>query len=93
MSFMGNMAALGHTIAPDEILKNSFANYAFENFEIASYKSLITVAETAGFANHASLLRQNLAEEQAMAKWLDENIQAVTTQYIEREARGQTSKV
>src|SRR3954468_11790660 len=35
--FMGNMAALGHTPAADEILKNSFANLAFENYEIAAY--------------------------------------------------------
>jgi len=26
--------------AQDEILKNSFANFAFENYEIAAYKSL-----------------------------------------------------
>ena len=31
---------MGHTLAGDEILKNSFANFAFENFEIAAYKSL-----------------------------------------------------
>ncbi|HVI27100.1 DUF892 family protein [Hansschlegelia sp.] len=29
----GNLAALGHAIASDEILKNTFANFAFENFE------------------------------------------------------------
>ncbi len=45
LSFTGSMAALGHTVAGDEILKNSMANFAFENFEIAAYKSLITIAE------------------------------------------------
>src|ERR1700712_3590094 len=40
LSVTGGVAALGHTAAPDEILKNSFANFAFENFEIAPYKSL-----------------------------------------------------
>src|SRR3954454_4779445 len=34
MSFIGNMAALAHVPAPDEVLKNTFANYAFEHFEI-----------------------------------------------------------
>ena len=29
------MAAIGHTVAPDEIIKNSIANFAFENYEIA----------------------------------------------------------
>lgn len=36
LGFVGNMMALGHTPAQDEILKNSFANQAFENFEIAA---------------------------------------------------------
>jgi ferritin-like metal-binding protein YciE len=39
-SFMGNMAAMAHATADDEILKNTFANNAFENYEIAAYKSL-----------------------------------------------------
>src|SRR5215210_9075894 len=34
-SIMGNLAAIGHSVMPDEILKNTFANHAFENFEIA----------------------------------------------------------
>ncbi len=36
LSLTGSMAALGHTVAGDEILKNSFANFAFENFEISA---------------------------------------------------------
>ncbi len=48
LSFTGAMAAIGHTMAGDEILKNSFANFAFENFEMAAYKSLLTVAEAGG---------------------------------------------
>ena len=58
-SIMGNLAAIGHTIMPDEILKNHFANHAFENFEIASYTSLITMAEATGNAGHVSALRQS----------------------------------
>ena len=45
LSISGSMAALGHTVAGNEILKNSFANFACENFEVAAYKSSITVAE------------------------------------------------
>ena len=47
-SIMGNLAAIGHSIMPEEILKNHFANHAFENFEIASYDSLIAMAEATG---------------------------------------------
>jgi len=51
LSLSGNMAAIAHTFAPDEILKNSFANFAFENFEVATYKALILIAEEGGFAS------------------------------------------
>jgi ferritin-like metal-binding protein YciE len=32
-SVLGNIAALAHTVMPDEILKDTFANNAFEHFE------------------------------------------------------------
>lgn len=38
-SAFGSMAAMGHSAAGDEIIKNSLANFAFENYEIAVYKS------------------------------------------------------
>jgi ferritin-like metal-binding protein YciE len=92
LSLGGAMAALGHTVAPDEIVKNSFANYAFENYEIAAYKSLIALAEQAGNAAAVDLLSANLAEEQAMAQWLDGNIAAVTLQYASLRESGETAK-
>ena len=44
---LGNVAAALHAPASDEILKNTFANFAFEHEEIAAYTSLIALAETA----------------------------------------------
>ena len=81
LSVSGTMAALAHTPAGDEIVKNSFANYAFEHFEIASYKSLLTLAEDGGFAQATPLLRTSLDEEVAMAQWLDEAIPTITRRY------------
>lgn len=81
LSMSGGMAALGHSVAGDEILKNTFANYAFEHFEIASYKSIITLAEDGGFAGAASSLQQSLREEQSMAQWLDDALPQITRQY------------
>ena len=81
LGFMGNMAALAHAPAQDEILKNSFANHAFENFEIAAYRSLIALAEAGGFTNATSALNQSLSEEQRMAKWIYDNIPAITLHY------------
>ncbi len=93
LSFTGGMAAMGHTVAGDEILKNSFANYAFEHFEIAAYKSLITVAEAGGFSFATSALQTNLQEEQNMAKWIDDNLATVTTTYLSLREAGETAKV
>ena len=81
MSFMGNMAALAHTPAPDEVIKNTLANFAFEHFEIAAYKSLIALAESLGDANGVRLLKESLQEEEAMAGWIDENIAPTTLKF------------
>jgi ferritin-like metal-binding protein YciE len=93
LSFTGSMAAMGHTMAGDEILKNSYANFAFENFEIAAYKSLLILAELGGHGPVTAALLANLKEEQAMAVWLDENLPAVTTRFASLKENGQTAKV
>ena len=92
LSLGGSIAAIGHTVAPDEIVKNSFANFAFENYEIAAYKSLLALANQSGNAAAADLLAQNLHEEVAMAEWLDQNIEAVTLQYAALRESGATAK-
>lgn len=92
LSFTGSMAAIGHTVAPDEILKNSFANFAFENFEIAAYKSLIALAQASGHEEAIAPLQLNLEEELDMAEWLDGNIEAVTLQFAALKEAGATAK-
>jgi len=92
LSIAGTFAAVGHTVAPDEILKNSMANFAFENFEIAAYKSLIALAEVSDNLTAIPLLEENLDEEIAMAEWLDANIEAVTLKFAELKEAGQTAK-
>ncbi|MDB5593142.1 MAG: uncharacterized protein JWM36_103 [Hyphomicrobiales bacterium] len=89
MGFMANMQTLGHAIADDEILKNTFANLAFENFEIASYKSLISMAETFGQTQAIGLLQQSLQEEERMARWISDNVAEVTKQYCALRVSGE----
>jgi ferritin-like metal-binding protein YciE len=84
-SVMANIMALGHSMAGDEILKNTFANNAFEHFEIAAYKSLLTLCGPAGADSSRAMLEQSLKEEEAMAAWVDENVPKVTLAYLERE--------
>jgi ferritin-like metal-binding protein YciE len=91
LGLTGNVMALGHMIAPDEILKNSFANFAFENYEAASYKSLIAIAEEGNFANAVPLLNQTLDEELAMARFCDEHVAAITKKYLRLRAEGETA--
>jgi ferritin-like metal-binding protein YciE len=93
MSFMGNMAALAHAPAQDEVIKNTFANYAFEHFEMAAYKSLLELADLTGHTAAISALRQSLSEEEAMARWIDEHIAPTTRIYVERLTAGQTAGV
>ena len=93
LSLSGSMAALGHSVASDEILKNAFANYAFENFEIAAYTSLITLAEIGGYTAAQGVLQANLREEEAMAAWLADNLHEVTSRYVTLSESGQTAKV
>jgi ferritin-like metal-binding protein YciE len=88
----GTLAAMGHTVAGDEILKNTFANFAFENFEIAAYRSLIVLADAGGFPGAVASLQQTLDEEEAMADWLAESIAPTTLRYVELKDAGETAK-
>lgn len=89
LTVSGNLAALGHAFAEDEILKNAFANFAFENFEVASYRSLIVLARNGGYSEALALLGETLAEEEAMAAWVDENLPALTERYVALKAAGE----
>ncbi|MDB5382628.1 MAG: hypothetical protein JWO26_2260 [Rhodospirillales bacterium] len=93
LSFMGNMAALAHTVAPDEVLKNTLANFAFEHFEIAAYKSLLALADTVGQSGSRSALEQSLSEEISMAQWIDQQIAPTTLRFLQRSRAGATAGV
>jgi ferritin-like metal-binding protein YciE len=86
---MGKAAAVAHVPMADEILKDTFANHAFEAFEIAAYKSLIAMAEATGNTQHLAALRQTLQEEERMRQWIFDNVEKVTQMYLERSARGE----
>jgi ferritin-like metal-binding protein YciE len=82
LNFMGNMAALGNVMAGDEILKDQMVNYAFENFEVASYRSLIALSEAGDYAASTALLRDTLREEEAMAAWVLDSLPELTLKYV-----------
>lgn len=84
MGLGGNVAAMAHAAATDEIIKNTMANYAYEHFEMAAYKTLITMAEAVSDAAGAAAAKISLAEETAMAHWLDEHIGPTTLRFLSR---------
>lgn len=91
MSFVGNMAAMAHAPAQDEVLKNTMANFAFEHYEIASYKSLLTLADVTAHSSGTSALKQSLSEEEAMASWINDHIAGTVRTYLSRYEAGVTS--
>ena len=93
LSAFGSMAALGHVTAGDEVLKNSFANLAFENYEIAAYLSLVTAARASGEDHAIALLEQSLDEERRMAEWVAEHVPSVTETFISLKGAGENAKV
>lgn len=79
------MQAIGGSITGDEVVKGAMASYAFEHFEIASYKILIAAADACGETEVAKVCAEILPEEEAMAAWLAEHLHDTTKQYLERE--------
>ncbi len=92
-SITGNMAAIGHAVMQDEVMKNTFANYAFEHFEIASYRALLDMAQAAGDGNSPRLLEMSLNEEIQMALWIEQNQSATVRRYMQLESQGMKSGV
>jgi ferritin-like metal-binding protein YciE len=82
LAAFGNALVIPQGMAGDAILKSAFASFAFENYEIAAYKSLITMTEVVGMPQFRAPLEATLREETAMAQWVGDNIPAVTRRYM-----------
>ena len=89
LGLVGSMMALGHAPAQDEVLKNAFANQAFENFEIAAYRSLLVLGEAAGQSPHLPAFEKSLGEEERMAETVAALVQPTTKKYLELTLAGQ----
>jgi ferritin-like metal-binding protein YciE len=83
LSMMGNIAAMSHVMAADEVLKNHLVNAAFENFEVASYTSLVALGEAGGYPTATALLQDTLKEEIAMAAWVQDSLPDLTRKYVQ----------
>lgn len=91
LTITGNLAALAHVPAPDAIIKNSFANHAFEHFEMAAYTGLLTLADMGGFGKATPLLQQTLEEEKRMADWTLSSLPDIMRKYVRLREAGATA--
>lgn len=82
MGLAQNVQMLVHSAASDEVLKNSFAGYAFEHFEIASYKALMVMAHAAGEPRVEQVSQEILSQEEEMASWLEQHLPEIVSQHI-----------
>jgi ferritin-like metal-binding protein YciE len=74
-------------IYDDVSVKNILESYAAENFEIASYVSLIAAATDIGDDETVSICSTILEQEKAMADWIQRNVPLVTHEYLSHHER------
>lgn len=86
-SLSGMLQGISTGMAKDELVKNALSDYAAENFEIASYTSLIAAAQAAGDMETVRVCQEILRDEQEMARWLEQQIPNVTTMFLSQQAR------
>lgn len=82
------VAGVANLPAQDTVIKNALGGLAAENFEIASYVSLIAAAEHTGDEQTASVCRQILADEREMAAFLEAHIPVVTREFLTKVNEG-----
>jgi ferritin-like metal-binding protein YciE len=76
---------LGGMMAGDEVMKGTLASYAFEHFEIGSYRLLVAAAEAAGDMETKRVCEEICRQEEAMAAWLADHVPEITRTYLLRE--------
>ena len=83
MGMAENLQMMAHASGSDEVLKNTYTGYAFEHFEIASYRALEILARNAGEPRVEELARTILREEEAMASWLEQHLPEIVEAHLE----------
>lgn len=81
---MGMSQSLSGVFVEDEVIKGVLASYTFEHMEITSYRILIAAAEACGATDVARVCQDILAEEVAMADWLNDHLEEITEIYLSR---------
>jgi ferritin-like metal-binding protein YciE len=83
-TLFGQMQALSTGAAKDEMIKIALADYAAENFEVASYSALVQAAQELGETQTANICQQILQEDEAMAHWIHQQLPSLVQQTLPR---------
>lgn len=83
LSAMGFGQSSVQGIGDDAVLKAVTADIMQEHLEVATYRVLITLADSAGKPDLRPRLEESLHEEEAMADWFDQNLEAITQHFVE----------
>jgi ferritin-like metal-binding protein YciE len=81
-SAMAGSQALGGMFTSDMPVKGAQTSFTFENYEIATYRTLITAAELCGDTAAIPVLERILEEEMQMADWLEGHIEQMSRRYM-----------
>lgn len=86
LSVMGLGQSSVQGFSSDAVLKAVVADMMTEQLEIATYRTLIVLAERAGKPELCPPLQASLREEQAMAVWFDTNLEHLVGRFVDIEA-------
>jgi len=83
-SLMSTVEKPAKALMKDEVVKNCLQDYGAECFEVASYTSLIAAATALGDEETATVCRQNMNQDRAMAEAILTGIPAVTVAELQK---------
>lgn len=90
--FTAKTKGVGGMLTNDEVVKGVMASYAFEHLQIANYRVLIAAADELEEESAKLVFERILAEEIAMAEWLEVNLDTITRVFLMRDERDLMAK-
>lgn len=80
----GFLLGFSGDITIDKIIMNNLTDYGSEHFEIAGYYTLIAAAKSFHDTETVMVCQKILAEERAMAAWLEAQLGPVAQEFLRR---------
>jgi ferritin-like metal-binding protein YciE len=84
MKFASSMQPLAAGISSDDLVKHMLVAQAYKHFEVASFRSLSTAAETIGDTQIKTLCDRSVDQKKRLAARIEESLPQVTRDYLAR---------